>query len=177
MPKSGLGGWQLGEPGVVGRAIDWFGRVELWANLPGDKIVVGIRLIVAAEVRPSEITGFAGLIDFIVATGPPVGVIPGIGSDFAPVEIVVFLVDGNSVGVSTSHHVDFGPGFGCAFWKEVAFRDGVASLGIGFDAEDFSTEVVGVCGGSLGVEPFAIRSFVDRCRATGFKGAGIVSGR
>jgi hypothetical protein len=62
--------------------------------------------------------------------------------------------------------------------KQVALRDGVATVGLDADAQQLAAQVVGVGGAALGVERRALPgSFVDRVEAVGREGVRVVTRR
>ena len=63
--------------------------------------------------------------------------------------------------------VDLRPTLRTVFGEEIAIGDGVRAFGSGTDAQDLSTEILGVGGRLLCVVRFAVRSFIDGCVTVG----------
>ena len=66
------------------------------------------RLVGADEIRPAKVGGGAGCVDFLVADGCDAEFGDDVGSDIADVERAGWIVDGDAVGISDAHAVDFG---------------------------------------------------------------------
>ena len=85
-----------------------------------------------------------------------------VGADLAPIEPARFRVDRNPERIAIAHHVDLGPAGRTVGGKEIAGRNRVRAVGLRFDPQDLSVEVVGVSGASLRVKDRTTRALVDR---------------
>ena len=66
------------------------------------------------------------------------------GPDFAPIEPARFRVDRDPERIAIAHHVDFRPAGRAVGRKQVAGRNGVGAVRLGFDPKNLSAQIVGV---------------------------------
>ena len=124
--------------------------VGRFGSFGGQELVVDVVAeregdVVRDKERPPEEAGPAGLVEFLVAARPDVGIVgPIVGPDFTPVDVTGAAVDRDAPRVSMAHRVDLGPRPGRARRKEVAGGNRVGAVGLGMNAEDLAAQVVRV---------------------------------
>ena len=119
---------------VEGRIVDGVLNVELFPDLAVGKVDASVGLVVSDEIGPPEESGFAGLVDFVMASGSARSFFSGIRTNVAPVKMAGFWIKGELPRVATAHDVDFGS---CAFGsrrEKVAFGNGVSCVRLNLDA-------------------------------------------
>src|SRR4029077_4289732 len=141
------------------RRIEPFGWDHRHRIREGSSIV---GLVVRNEMRPAVIAGATRLIDFVVATrAASDGVYVRVGTDVAPVQEPGVRVDRDPIRIAMPHRIDLRTGLGRARRKEVSYRDRVCAIRLRMDADDLSTQVVGVGGRFLRVPRHSPWSFID----------------
>ncbi len=174
----GLRGRQFGAAGVV-RAVVPRGRaVELGTRLTRGEVVVVVGLVVPDAVGPPVVAGPGDQVELHRARGAALRVRrPGVRSVVAQMDPAGLVVDGEPERVAQAHRVDLRAGVVRTRFEEVALRDGVATVLVHGDPQQFAAQVVGVGRAALGVERgVAVGALVERAVAVRGERVRIVAG-
>ena len=135
---------QVFRTGIVRAVVARMSGIKSRADFFGFVVEIVIGKVVADEIRPAEIAGFASLIDFIVPPRSAVTVTLGIRSDFAPIDDAGCLIDRHAPWIPAAHAIDFRLGSGVSGWKQIALGDLIGAVGHRPDAQDFAAQVAGI---------------------------------
>ena len=122
---------QIGDAGVV------FGEVLELVGIERFTGQIVEHLGIGNHIGPAVVAGGFCLVDFLSG-----GFF--VGSDLAPVKRPGFGVQGNAIGIAQTHREDFRTGFRSAGFEKISIGDGVGSVGVDFDSQDFAAQVVTV---------------------------------